>query len=336
MKRENRTVWVDFLKVIAMIFVILLHIMGNTINTFGLSGNAKVVYEALIAVLNCSVPIFVMVSGMLLLNPEKNITVKTILKKYIAKVLIILVTFGSFFILLEEYFNTKTISFDLIKTVIIRLLNGDVWAHMWYLYMLLGLYLFTPFIKMIINNISSKNLMYLLLFLYLTTIFIPDLNYLFNLKIDLYLGRSPYLFYYLLGYYLGTYNVKEKQKIVIGILTLLSIAGVFINYSENHNFVNISYGTTYIVFIASSLFLLFKNKVVKAPFNKLITVLGECSLGIYVLHQFFINIIYKVLKFDMILTYPYVGLILYTSIVFILSFGVVYLLRKIKPLQKIL
>jgi len=336
MKKESRTLWIDALKIVAMVLVILLHVMGNTINTFGLNEYHKTVYDALIALANVCIPIFVMVSGYLLLNPKKEMGIKRMFKKYALKILLILGTFGTFFIVLEEYFNTRTVDLEMFKNTLVRLITGNVWAHMWYLYMLLGLYLITPLLKILTNNITKEKFKYLLFILYFLTILIPDIKFAFGIEINLYMFQMPYLFYYLLGCYLSMYEITEKQKIIFYILGLFSIVLVLINYSDGYNYINVSYGTTYLVILAMSLFLLFKNAKINSRFSKIITSIGECSLGIYILHQFYINLIFKILKIDIILDLPYLGLIGYSFVIFIVTYVSVYILKKIKYVDKLL
>ena len=55
---------------------------------------------------------------------------------------------------------------------------------------------------------------------------------------------------------------------------------------------------------------------------------------IYIFHQLFINIIYKLLKFDFIRIYPLIGFCIYLIFVFILLYFTTCILRKIKLISK--
>ena len=84
------------------------------------------------------------------------------------------------------------------------------------------------------------------------------------------------------------------------------------------------------------IFILFTNKEFKIPkkLQVFISSLGSCSLGIYVIHQFFINIVYKLLKFKFILTSPFWGFILYVVLILGISYMTTYLLKKIPFVNK--
>ena len=335
---KKRILWIDLLKFIGLIGVLLMHIIGNTINTYGgLKVNANNIYIYLALFFEFVIPLFVMISGMMLLSKE-NLSYKYIFKKYILKIILIIVIIGSSMILLEELFINKTLSINLINKLITRLITGDIWTHMWYLYLLLGLYLLTPIFNIITNNIEQKNYKILLIILFAISILLPHIENLINLKTPLnYLNISGFIFYYFYGHYLYKFNISKKYKIINYVLSFVSII-YLIFYIKEHASLNylLSY-TTFIPFIiASSIILLFKDKDIKSKFNNPINSIGECSLGIYVFHQFFINIIFKVLKIKFIINYPYLGLLLYLIIIFTLSYSFTYFIRKIKVVKNII
>lgn len=333
-KIKNRIVWIDFLRLIGVIGVILIHIVSNTINTFGgLSKEAHTIYCFIHYFSSFAVPLFVMVSGMMFLGKD-NLTFKDVFKKYLLKVLLIIFVIGTIMILMEEIFINKSVSLDVVRRVFLRLIEGDSWAHMWYLYLVFGLYLLTPVFVLITKNIKEKDYRTFLIILFAISIIIPTLNELFDIKIAFNkLGISGYIFYYFYGYYLYKYDTSKKFKLFNYIVSILCI--IYTIYRAiNINTLDDVYSYTTLVpcMLASSTILLLKGTTVKS--GDVINTIGVCSLGIYVIHQFFINIIYKVIKFDLIVTHPYSCLFLYFLIIFSSSFLVTYLLRKIKFVRK--
>lgn len=333
-KIKNRIVWIDFLRLIGVIGVIIIHIVSNTINTFGgLSKEAHTIYCFIHYFSSFAVPLFVMVSGMMFLGKD-NLTFKDVFKKYLLKVLLIIFVIGTIMILMEEIFINKSVSLDLVRRVFLRLIEGDSWAHMWYLYLVFGLYLLTPVFVLITKNIKEKDYRTFLIILFAISIIIPTLNELFDIKIAFNkLGISGYIFYYFYGYYLYKYDTSKKFKLFNYIVSILCIIytiyrAIYINTLDDVY----SYTTLVPCMLASSTILLLKGTTVKS--GDVINTIGVCSLGIYVIHQFFINIIYKVIKFDLIVTHPYSCLFLYFLIIFSSSFLVTYLLRKIKFVKK--
>lgn len=79
-----------------------------------------------------AVPIFVMITGMLLLSPEKNISIQTIFSKYIKRIFIILVFWVIIYALVTQMVSSD--EFD-IKILANKIINSHY--HLWYLYTLI-------------------------------------------------------------------------------------------------------------------------------------------------------------------------------------------------------
>ena len=334
MEKKERIVWLDLLRVIAMMSIIFYHVAGNTLGTYNITGTSKTVYEIIMLLLSFAIPIFMMISGYIFLNPNKKITVKEMLSKYCFRILLAILIFGSMFVLIEQVYLNNFDILELIKRVVFN----DTWAHMWYLYLILGIYLITPIFKLITDNIDDKRFNYLIILLFIFTICIPELNRLLKWNIDLSIGiTSTYIFYYFYGYYLGTKKITNTYKYISYILGILSIILVIVCYLFKLDIVVLSYVSFTSFFIANLVFILLKDiKIKNKNISNLITSVAVCSYGIYIFHQLFINIIYKVFKIDFIIRYPYIGIIIYSFVIFLLSYLLIFLFRKIKYLRTIL
>ena len=262
-----------------------------------------------------------MISGMMFLN-KKEITFKEMLKKYCLKIFLTITVIGSLMIILEEFYYGNPLT---LKIIFDRIITGEIWAHMWYLYLILGLYLITPVLVLITNNIKEKEYKIFLIILFILTIFFNTLN--LNIAFNM-INISGYLFYYFYGYYLYKYNISNTYKNINYILSILSIIYIGYHVSNKCSLDYLFSYTSFIPFIlASSLILILKDKDIKRGSN-LITSIGLCSYGIYIYHQVFINIIYKGLKLDYIFKYPYTGIIIYILGIFILTYGLTLILKK--------
>ncbi len=308
---KKRILWIDILRTIGIISIILLHIMGNTINTYHLSNNT---YPIFINLLYFSIPLFIMLSGMYFLN--KDISIKEMFHKYILRIFLVLIIFGSFYSLLELIFLNKSLSLSYIPLILKNILTGNLWAHMWYLYLVLALYIITPFLRIITKNITKQDYQILLIILFIFTILIPEINYIFKTNIAFFIPLSVYLFYYFYSAYLTKYNFSNKYKIISYILGIIAIILIILKV----NIFALTYTSLLPFLISNLIFIIFMNKEYN---NKVLTkisnLIGKSCLGIYLIHQFFINIIFKLLKIDFIIKSPYLGLIIYTFIVLILS-----------------
>lgn len=338
LKMKNRIVWIDILRIIGIIGVLFMHIVGNTINTYGMQNqNANMVYLFFAYFFLFAVPLFVMISGMMFLG-RRDITPVKMLNKYCLKIILIILIIGSGMILMEEVFISKNISLNIVGVIFNRIITINIWAHMWYLYLILGLYLITPVLKEISTRLDKRNYQIFLVVLFILTLVVPSICNYYNVhKVFTYLSLTCYIFYYFYGYYLYRFDVSKTYKILNYVLSILQIVNIILYINKYPSLNNLFSYTSFTPFIlASSIILLMKEKNVDLKYQNIISSIGVCSLGIYVFHQVFINIIYKVLKIKLILDYPYVGLISYILIVFIASYLFTYLIRKIPIVRKYL
>ena len=112
--------------------------------------------------MNWAVPVFLMITGALLLDPNRQITYSDCIRKYAKRILLALFVFGIPFSMLEILLNTKSITVRSLFEAIINVINGNSWSHLWYLYALIGLYFVLPMLKAFVNNSDEKTLLYLM------------------------------------------------------------------------------------------------------------------------------------------------------------------------------
>lgn len=295
----DRQGWIITLRAIAAMAIVCIHVIDGWVGTpgiDGLTGVRLVVDEVMIQLLvRWAVPCFLMISGVLLLNPQKNLDINKIYR-YIIRMVIVLAVFGFGFCLIEGMVeNGYKLNISTIFTALQNLIAGRSWAHMWYVYMLIGLYILTPVFRSFVKMANEKEMQFILAVLFLFTIFIPTMSSFFQVEIYRFVPISTYcVFYYLLGYELFRRGLKTSVKWMLllggvlgftGIL-LLRIGGANVDISGENLFVAI-YSAGLFSFCIDNRFLeqLAKNRVMQS--------LSKCSFGIYILHPLFINILYK-------------------------------------------
>lgn len=109
-----------------------------------------------------AVPVFLMITGALLLNPEKNISYKKCFL-YARRVLLALALFGTVFALFMMVGSRQPIN---IGQALLQVFEGKSFAHLWYLYILIGIYLTLPVFRSYITKASKTELSMLLLVIF--------------------------------------------------------------------------------------------------------------------------------------------------------------------------
>ena len=103
-----------------------------------------------------SVPVMVMISGLLLLDPQKEYPIKIFFKKRFNKILIPLV-FWSIVYTIWKY-KTGIIAWQPLPAGLIlkSFIDGTVFYHLWFVYMIIGLYISTPILRIFIKHATRE------------------------------------------------------------------------------------------------------------------------------------------------------------------------------------
>lgn len=272
-----------------------------------------------------AVPIFVMISGALFLSPQRDTSYRNLLCKYVRRIALALLVFGLPMCMLESRFEHQSV-----LDACMNFLRGHNWTHMWYLYMIILLYLLTPVLKPFVLHQKRTTVEIGLGILFIISSLLPSMkNY--GIEIESWIVLStPFIFYYILGYYLATMEKIRIGKISLSIVLFLFIAITIIRASLPDAVP--TYEDITVVMGASALFLLLKRLSVNWNIANRLT---PYCFAIYLIHPVFINIFRKVLHIDLT-TYGdpiYIVPIAFLAI-FILSLIVSYLLRLIPPMRR--
>ena len=181
---------------------------------------------------------------------------------------------------------------------------------MWFIYMLIGLYAITPSLKQFIDAAEDKDVRYLLILLCFFNCVIPLINDISQVSFGVYIPISScYLFYYISGYAIHSEIIKINNRlsvmfIVLGILWC--VIGQFIPNTIKDNGSALRYSDLFSVGMAFGIFSLAKTKCHNNT-NWIDEKIVPLSLGVYVVHQLFLNILYKLIK----ITPEYYSIFLY-------------------------
>lgn len=317
---------IEFLRFIATIGVVFVHVGICWISAFGAKASSLENFQ-FSTVQHCmfwAVPVFMMITGSLMMQ-KKEINYRKSFD-YFKRIAVLLILFGTVFSWMELYFNTHAISPKLIGGGIINVLKGDTWKHLWYLYMLLGIYLVLPVLNAMIK-LPMKELGVLTSLIFLFNSVFPTFHIECGITFPV---ASIYVGYFFAGYFI----LKNKDcshvrgKTLIGIVILLTtfvllFVGRYFSVVRQQRLVVdfSSYTSVFTVVQSVILFWLFTKKT--GAFDKfcskwLIRRFNRCSLGIYIIHMLWINIIIKVLHVN-IMPYGIMGIIPMGIIVFVLA-----------------
>ena len=323
------------LRVLATFGVIFLHVSGTGIHLPVGEYNwyVAVVGDSLV---RWSVPVFFMISGALFLKPEKEITVRAILTKYVKRLL----TAYLFWYFAYMLFIIAVLSFSAHSLVIDRTCLTPHF-HLWFLPMLMGVYLLIPILRRVIADRSLLRYSLILWLIYITISFaliqdVPQISHLFTMN-----RVVGYAGYFMMGYYISVSQFSRSQKRLVYVLGVVGVLATILGtvlQSYNSGVVEqkfLFYISPNVVMMSAALFLSIKELSTNLQFrnHKIIEYVRKDLFGIYLVHGFWLWAINRVFFRDQ--TNHIITLPLITILIFILSLYTTKLIRVIPKLNKV-
>ena len=350
MEEKKRLVYPDFLRVISIFGVIVLHCVGELWGLIPIKSKSWVALVAIDSLFRFAVPVFVMVSGIFMLSPQKNRGIRELYSKNILRI----VTSFAFWSLIylayhqaSDYFAAGgTFSFNLQSTVN-SFFAGEY--HLWFMYMIAGLYIVTPLLRKLVQSKKTIHYFLIIWFVFCLAVnfikLVPKVgNYAFSaLGLFRVSVAVEYSGYYVLGYYLHNYQIPKPIKAFVNIFACLGTVGmafvtVYTSFGSGQNvtkYFEYLLPMTALQSVAVFLFAqdFFKDKNPSKKVQKSIYTLSKISFGVYLSHLLVIKIVKKIcLSLFPMPTYAMFGVLLIAAV--IISPLISYLLNKIPNANK--
>lgn len=344
-KPEERRFYLDVLRVISIIFVIVLHAAAQfwyRTNVRSFSWQVMNFYDA---ISRWAVPEFAMISGVLFLN--RDLTIRRILQKYVLRIVIAFTFWSAVYALVNHVYGVDW------KQTVKSFLLGP--AHFWYLYMIAGMYLILPLLKRIAED--ARLTAYYCVLSVVFAFFIPQSIALMELfsrsgsnvgrmiigKIQLFFVLG-YPFFFLLGYWLDRYEPEKWQFRVIlilgiaGFLSTILFSALTSMYKKTPVDLFFDYFTLNVMPASVLIFVLIKKRLesssVGARTRAVFAKLSTWSFGAFLCHVLIQILLNRVLHFHAASLPAVFSVPLLSLTVTILSFFISALLHQIPVLKK--
>jgi surface polysaccharide O-acyltransferase-like enzyme len=231
--QENRlSIPVDLIRTLAIVGVIFLH-ATNDLTPDSMSQLEVVrwitvdVYQSFARI---GVPLFVMLSGALLLQPSKKESLRVFFKKRWARIGLPFFFWGALYFVWQYFANNQELT---VNSVIQGYLVSP-YFQFWYIYMLAGLYLITPILRIVIAYAGDKLIKYFLVLWFLGASIIPVISYftVYDLN-SLVFTITGWVGYYVLGIYLLKIRIPRIMMVSLLILgvVLAAIGTIYMSFN---------------------------------------------------------------------------------------------------------
>ena len=341
---------VDLIRTVAIILVIMVHAAIEPHPIVTVMDQAEVfrwftvnTYDAFADV---SVPLFVMLSGALLLQPSKVEPIRVFLKKRALRLGLPFVFWGAAYFLWRFFVNHEPLT---ASSVIQGILTGPYY-HFWFIYMLTGLYLVTPVLRVVTVNADRRILRYFLIVTFFGTGVVPLLVLTSGFTIELKLfAITGWIGYFVLGYFLFTTRVRS---LLLYLLYLTGFVGTVVGTYVATTIVGGHTGLFFLDYLSSATVILMSGSLfalllkVSPDFletrfplgSKLLHFVGCSTLAIYLLHVMVLESLqrgYFGFQISVNTMNPIVEVPLITAVTFFISVGLVFVLKRVPVVKRI-
>lgn len=322
----DRQAYYDILRFFATFAVMILHIAadnwyGTDIHSF--EWNISNFYDSIV---RWRVPVFTMISGALFLSGNQPI--ERIYKKNISRIITAFLFWSLF------YASISFVRGAGIKSALDAFINGHY--HMWFLFMIVGLYMVIPFLRLIVKDNSLMK--YFLILAFIFAIVIPEIISVTGIVNDKYSSFMQgiidkvslnfvlgYTIYFILGYYFSRKDISRKFSILIYALGIVGFSSTVIftavatRYQGKPSELFFGNFTVNVFLEAVCIFVFCKNVFSKIKFSEkakgIIFLLSKYSFGAYLIHPFVISVLkylgLNTLTFNSLLAVPIIGVIVF-------------------------
>lgn len=347
-----------YIRVIAVLAVITLHSSGESLLHFDAKNPFDINYVTGVffySFLRWATPFFILISGTLMLNAKKrDEDTLPFLKKRVSRILIPFVFWALIYYSYENRGAFLSGYLPSYVPFITRFFFEEVYYHLWFIQMILGLYILTPFLRVFLKSAKKSDIEYFLAVCFIASAVQNFYPTFFVIK---YIGWFSFIGYYLLGHYLSTYPIPvrfRKWLYIGGILSVIGhIVGTLVVSNWQHAYYDhfFMYVSPTVIILTVALFTFLQNIdwqgfANKFPnINKVMLKINELSFGIYFIHVLILDLLKNGYVFNIKINYtsfldipvsPPIGVLATAFFVAFFSFLAIWGLQKWAFLRRFL
>lgn len=347
---------VDLIRAVAVVLVILLHaaIEPNRNLTLMSPEGVQLWWTSNIynSISRTAVPLFVMLTGALLLQPNKvDEPLRVFFKKRWNRVGIPVLFWGAIFFAWD--FTVKGQAITL--TYVLQGMLAGPYVHFWYVYLLVGLYLITPLLRVLVAHADWRIIRYFLALWFVGTGIIPLLTLYVNISPQaIWFRDNVFVLTGIVGYFiLGAYVAKLRLRSSILYLALLlssvwTIVGTYFlvgTIGEKFSTFFLDASNFSVIIASVALFLILAaipNQAIETKLprgSRALRVISENSLPLYLFHVIILETLqngYLGFRISLTTINPIIEIPLITAITLLICLAIIVPLKKLPYVKRII
>lgn len=286
----------DAMRVLGAVAVVVIHVASEPVADFGRIARLDWwLSAAAYTACRWAVPLFIMLSGALLLDPSKDEPIGVFYRRRLWRVGVPTVVWSALYLWWRAWYQGKPTDLDYILG---SLAAGAPYAHLYFLYLLTGLYLVTPFLRLFLRQADRRQQLAALLVAFGIGMGDKLVRCWFGGGVNVCWMFVPYLGYYLAGWWLRGLAITERQARLAGWIWLVSVPVTMLamrfSFGQREQMGMRYWPTEYlspaIVTMSLAAFVYLSYRYLALRPQPVLQSLGDTMLGVYLIHPALLNV----------------------------------------------
>ena len=342
---KTRKTFLDLLRIIACFFVIVNHTNSGIFLSTTPQNLVWFVSLTYFFVSKIAVPIFFMISGYLLLN--KIDSYKKCLQRII-RIVTVLIGCGFIYAIYHNYYINPNPSFISAIKQFLTVYIASPSNALWYLYTYLGILFMLPFLQKMVSLMTKRDYHIFFAISGLFFSILPILTHYChlitvdaNFQLPLF---GEYICMLFIGQYFSKFGIKKTRRgfcvacVLFVTMVAFNVIATYFEYQKSSSNYLFFDDCTFFPIVLQSVCVFYLISFVKAPekLAKIISYIGSCTFGIYLLSDMSIGLLKPIYVMASSYMHRFFALIIFEMCIFIIGLIVVALLKKIPFIKKVL
>ncbi len=331
-KQRNRLLAYDVIRIVAILLVLLVHVSGYIVLYNDASTKEFFVGNIFNGLSRAGVPMFVMLTGALLLNENRRFDAKKFYKTSFLWMCLLLVgwtvAYGAFYAIAFPLLHHVPVDWANVgKSMWNYALNlPTMYPHLWYMFMVVGLYLMIPVLRLFVKRENKNYILGIIIAFVVVQLAANTFNILakgWTFSFTSIMNKfhlepvTGYMGFALTGWYVSNFKIEKRKRFALYGLALASLMfSVSIVQTQIKTYVGVR-GSFYEPLTLTAflyglgLFVLMYSLCGEKQTNSKFTAsLSRYSFGVYIIHALWMEL--------MTMWMPYVKFPLHNVLVYIL------------------
>lgn len=350
MTQQKREADLDALRVVAIIAVIAIHCLAWVQMTKPIDSSAWMIGNILDSAVRWCVPVFVMISGALLIRQKTSEDPRAFFKKRLNRILVAIIAWPIIYTIWPIIMFDGT--FMPTKILLGYLAGTPVQIHLYFLFLIAGLYLLAPVISLYASKVSIRTFRITTLIILIATTashsietFLPG----HGVSLNFLTQCLPYVGYFMLGFALKDIKIKNFAIPLLVFVSGTAFIALCTYFLSHHYAVDgtgsffYTYPSPLVMITSTAFFIFFRalygrlmpriKETARIKTESFILTLSGITFGVYLIHIIVLETFETVLHLNPSILKQSLLLIVLTTIG---SFASVFVLTKLPVVRYIL